>query len=172
MAGKGKNGVKGERIKRNPSPQPKYLNGISPPRHESSDSQDGTKKAVGTVKNEAQGMLHSYSFGTLLLTSRSQPCMIETATCDGETENGSITQPSQDRGDGLDVSGAPAAVVQDENDNGYTSEQVAAQALTLSGYLAELGILSNEVTEGDRGMHHLSFFIYSQLTHACQPIRG
>lgn len=69
MAGKGKNGVKGERIKRNPSPQPKYLNCISPPRHESSDSQNGTKKAVGTVKNEAQGILHSYSFGTLLLTS-------------------------------------------------------------------------------------------------------
>lgn len=66
MAGKVKNGVKGERIKRNPSPQPKYLNGNSPPRHESSDSQDVTKKAVGTVKNETQDMLHSYSFGTLL----------------------------------------------------------------------------------------------------------
>lgn len=101
--------------------------------------------------------------------------MIGTATCDGEAENGSIAQPSQDNetgGDGLDVSGAPAAVVQDENDNGYTLEQVAAQGMALFGYLAELGILSNEVTGRDRGMHHLSLFICSQLTHACQPIRG
>ena len=65
--------------------------------------------------------------------------MTGTATCDREIENGSIVQQSQDNeagDDGLEVSGAPTAVEKDENDSGYTSEQVAAQALTPSGYLA------------------------------------
>ena len=84
----------------------------------------------------------------------------------------SPVKATRQEGDRLDVSEAPAAVVQDENDDRYTSEQVAAQALSLSAYLAELGILRNHVTEGDTGMHHPSSFICSQLTNACQSIRG
>lgn len=107
-------------------------------------------------------------FGTLLFEQLKVTCETGTVACGGEIENGSIAQKSQDNETGEDgpkVSGAPTAVEKDENDNGYTSEQNAAQALTLSGYLAKLGILSNKVTEEDAGMHHLPFFICSELTH-------